>query len=201
MTIKAVAYDVDGVLVRSYGFADVLERDHGIDNAMQKAFFQGPFRECVVGRADMKEIILPFLTEWGWSSTLDDFVSEWFKHDGVVNDEVLATVPLLRAAGYTCCVASTQETHRASWLEESLRFGTLFDHRFFSCRLGKTKDDVTFFDDAARALALDPNEILFFDDAEGIVENARKAGWNAEVYAFGDDFNALLSKHGVQVRR
>jgi putative hydrolase of the HAD superfamily len=197
MAIKSIVYDVDGVLVRSFEFAGILARDYGIDREMQLSFFQGPMRECVLGLADMKQAIQPFLAAWGWPTTVEDFVSQWFEADGSLNADVAETVAPLRAAGYKCCVASTQESHRAAWLEERLGFRTLFDDLFFSCRLGATKGDVRFFERATDKMGLAPQEILFFDDANVIVETARRAGWNAEVYHFGDDVRARLRDYEV----
>jgi len=199
MAIASIVFDVDGVLVRSFVFGEILARDYGIDLEMQRGFFQGPMRECVVGTADMKQTIAPFLEEWGWSSTVEDFVEKWFEADGLVNADVFEAVAPLRAAGYRCFVASTQEAHRARWLEDRLGFGELFDDLFFSCRVGVTKGDVAFFERAAETMSVRPDEILFFDDTPGIVETARKAGWNADVYTFGDDLLGKLSGYGVSL--
>jgi putative hydrolase of the HAD superfamily len=199
MAIESVVFDVDGVLVRSFEFGKILERDHGVDSDTQLEFWRGPFQDCVRGQADVKEAVAPFLEQWRWPATVDDFLATWFEADSATNDEVLRTVPVLRRAGYRCWVASTQEAYRAEYLERHIGLGDLFDGLFFSCRVGTTKGDVTFFRHATERIGAPAEGILFFDDAEAIVETARSAGWNAEVYRFGDDIQQLLSRYGVSI--
>jgi len=60
--IKVVLFDVDGVLANSGPFSRCLERDYGITQQTMRPFFQGRFRECLVGNADLKESWPPCFT-------------------------------------------------------------------------------------------------------------------------------------------
>ena len=199
MAVKALVLDVDGVLVRAGVFADVLERDHGLDRAATSGFFHGPFKDCVLGRTDLKDAISPFLNDWGWSGSVDDCLRVWFEADSTVNDEVLGLVASVRAKGLPCYVASTQESHRAAYLEKVLGFGDAFDGLFFSCRVGACKPERAFYDHVRSTIGVEAQEVLFFDDHDPNVEGARGCGWNAELYRWGDDMRSLLSRYDVEV--
>lgn len=199
MTISALILDVDGVLVRAGVFAEILERDHGLDRAVTSDFFQGPFKQCVIGRADLKEALSPYLRGWGWEGSVEDLLRLWFEADSRVNEDVLSLVERVRERGLACYVASTQESHRAAYLEDVLGFRHLFDGLFFSCRAGTSKPDPTFFEHVAGQLGIAPPELLLVDDHDPNVEGARASGWQAELYRWGDDMRALLGRYGIEV--
>ena len=66
--IKALLFDADGVLVNGEMFSNHLLRDHGLDSEVTAPFFKGPFTDCVIGKADLKAVIAPYLQQWGWNS-------------------------------------------------------------------------------------------------------------------------------------
>lgn len=197
MAIRAVVFDVDGVLVRAGMFAEILEREHGLDLEATAGFFQGPFKDCLLGRADLIEAIEPFLREWRWPGSVEDCLRVWFEADSVVNGEILSLVAALRAAGLGCYVGSTQEPRRAAYLEEVLGFDGLFDHLFFSCRVGASKPDPAFFQHMRGRVGASETEMLFVDDEEPNVVGARLCGWNAELYSWGDDMLGRIREYGV----
>jgi putative hydrolase of the HAD superfamily len=199
LTIAAVVFDVDGVLVRSGEFGKILVDRYGISREQQSTFFRERFRDCVMGRADVATAIEPFLEEWSWTGSVEECLALWFEADSALNDDVLAVVPKIRERGRRCYVASVQEARRASYLTDRLGFGRLFDALFFSCHVGRAKDDTLFYDHISREIATAGDAILFLDDVQANVETAREAGWNAEVYTFGDDIEAILRRYGVVV--
>ena len=199
MPVTAVVLDVDGVLVRSGVFAQVLEREHGLGLAATAGFFQGPFVDCLLGRADLKQAIEPFLREWRWAGSVEDCIRVWFEADSALNTEILALIAALRGAGIPSYVASTQEPLRAAYLEDVLGFRELFDDRFFSCRVGVMKPDPAFFEHVTASLGVAGKDLLFIDDLEHIVQGARQCGWNAELYSWGDDLSEKIREHGFVV--
>lgn len=197
--VKALVFDVDGVLVKAFVWARILEEEHGLDLVRTKSFFSGPFKKCVLGRARLKEELRPFLDEWCWTSSVDDFVDRWFEADSGVNAQVLDAVDQLRRQGLGCYIASTQEAERVAYLRKTLGFGSKFDGTFFSCELGAQKPDRHFFELVTRKIAVDPEEILFFDDHQPNVEGARAIGWHAELYRAGDDLAVKLREYGIRL--
>ncbi|MDA0832716.1 MAG: HAD-IA family hydrolase [Planctomycetota bacterium] len=182
---KAFLFDIDGVLIKPMQFATVLERDFGLTAEITDSFFTGPFERCLLGQADLREELPPFLEKWRWPLSLDAFVDRWFSIDSILNAEMLAFSASMRYMGIPCYLASTQEKHRAAYLESTLEFDRLFDGCFFSCRLGCKKPELEFFQQVTSQLDIDPTEIQFFDDRRENVEAARLVGWEADQYFWG----------------
>lgn len=194
--IRSVVFDVDGVLIRDGEFARILGERYGLSLKHTASFFQGPFQDCLLGRADLRESVAPFLVDWAWPGSVDDLLELWFDADSETNDDVLGLADELRARGVPCFVASTQEQHRATHLEHRLGLGARFDGAFFSCHIGTRKPDRAFFDHVASEIGASPSDILFFDDHDSNVKGAREAGWNAERYELGDDVRAIVNSYG-----
>ena len=197
--VKAAVFDVDGVLVEAFVWARILEMEHGLDRSRTDPFFLGPFKKCILGESRLKEELLPFLEEWRWPTTVDEFVTRWFAADSAVNIQALEVVDDLRQYGLNCYIASTQEAERVAYLRNELGFGDRFDGFFFSCEMGVQKPDRRFFDLATQTIGVEPTQIVFFDDHQPNVDGAREAGWRAELCRIGDDLRGMLRKHGVRM--
>jgi putative hydrolase of the HAD superfamily len=195
--IEAVVFDVDGVLVRSGVFGQRLRRELALQAAELDEFWRGPFGQCSLGLLDLKEAMKPFLERWSYPGTVDDCLRDWFEADSILNADVLDEVERLRHRGVPCHVASTQECHRAAYLEGAMGLAARFDRLFFSCHLGVKKPQLEFFQRVASELGTSPAALLFIDDQQMNVDAARAAGWNAELYAFGDDIASLLARHQI----
>ena len=199
MVIESVIFDVDGVLVRSGTFGKRLQA-LGVDPASLRTFWHGPFAECSLGLADLKHALHPFLERWGYPGSVDECLNAWFEADSTLNHALLEDVERLRAAGIPCHVASTQERHRARYLESAMGLASRFDRLFFSCYLGVRKPDPEFYRRVTLELGVPPASLLFFDDQQANVDAARAAGWHAELYEIGDSLLPALSRHGVITR-
>ena len=195
--IQAVAFDVDGVLVEFKVFASVLEREYGISREMTAPFFHGPFEDCVLDRAELREALPEFLVKWNWPDSVDEFIRLWFEADAKVNQQMLEFIRRVRAGGRRCYIASTQERQRVAYLERLPAFAGLFERRFFSCRLGCQKPEKRFYDRIVTEIPETAGELLFLDDYEPNVTGAREAGWNAELYKWGMDLGEVMLKYDI----
>jgi len=195
MAISAVVFDADGVVIFPWRFAQVLEQTHGITGEMTGEFFGGIFGDCLTGQADLKVVLPPYLARWGWQGSVDDFLHIWFETENAPDERMIAVVRVLRGSGYTCCLATNQEQHRAEYVKHQMGFADLFDHLFFSCELGSCKPDPAFYKRIVQTLALDGSQIVFWDDSPSVVAGARTCGWNAEVYTDFEAFEAQLASY------
>jgi putative hydrolase of the HAD superfamily len=196
--INSLVFDVDGVLVEYKVFATLLEREYGISREMTAPFFNGPFEDCVLGRAEVSEALPEYLAKWKWPGGVDDFLRTWFDADARVNQPMLRFIKMVRARGRRCYIASTQERRRAAYLERLPAFAGLFDGRFFSCRLGCQKPEKRFFDRIVSETGETADELLLLDDYEPNVAGARAAGWKAERYEWGMDLSRLIRQYDIQ---
>ncbi len=195
--IKIVLFDVDGVLLNGEMFGAQLERDYGISNDVLQPFFKGPFPDAIVGQADMKQLLKPYLETWGWKGGVEDFVDYWFKAEHVIDQPLIDYIETLSASGIGCYLATNQEKYRTAYILEKMGFEHIFDGQFVSSEMGVKKPDPAFFERVVQELQPhDAEEILFWDDRLENVEAARASGINAEVYttfaAFEEQMKELL---------
>lgn len=194
--IRVVAFDVDGVLLDCQ-FPELLPRRLKLDSTEIAPFFEGPFKKCVVGAADLVEEVEPYLQTWGWDGTVDEFLDFWFESDSNTNDAALRMAKTLTKNGVKCVVASTQEAHRANYLNTEMHFSELFSGLFYSCRVGAEKPDSKFYDHVQAAVNVESSEILFLDDQARNIDGARQAGWNAEQYTIGQDLTRIVELYDL----
>ena len=193
--VRAVVFDIDGVLVHPFRFRDALAGEHGITAEMTAPFFRGPFLDCVEGRLDLADALPPFLASWGWPRSVSDFIDTWLATENAPNDAVLGVVAALRRGDVPCFVASTQERRRAHYITTEMRFVRLFDGLFFSSDLGVAKPDAEFFRTVTHRLGHRPADVLFFDDLSVNVEGARSVGWLAEQFTTVERLRADVTRH------
>ncbi len=190
MSLRAVIFDADGVLVHANRFKGYLEQK--LARGTTGEFFGGPFQKCLIGEADMADTLPPFLEHWGWEGGYDDFVSTWLDIENAVDERVLETIQDLRRLGYVCALATNQEQHRGHYMKTTMGFESEFDRLFFSYKIGAAKPDEKFYRTIEEALGLSGPEILFWDDTRSHIDAAKKRGWRAELYTDYEDFSRKM---------
>ena len=92
-----ILFDVDGVLIHTETWSsEYLKRNHLLPDTM-KDFFGGVFRDCTIGKADLKVILPPFLEKWGWEGSVDGFLKAWFDFENSPDLELIKEIQKLRA--------------------------------------------------------------------------------------------------------
>lgn len=182
MAVQAMIFDVDGVLVEPSGFANYLQREYPLILPQTTEFFRGVFVDCLLGKADLRAELPPFLAKWEWPHSLDDFVQAWFEAEREVDEQVMDAIGLARAQGIRCYVATNQERYRVEYMRGPMRFNTLFDEIYSSASLGFKKPTADFFQAVTADLAIPVDQIIFWDDSLANVDAARAHGWQAELY-------------------
>ena len=192
--IKHILFDADGVLVHGKMFSLVLEERYGISHEQTQPFYRGIFNDSVVGRADLKEIIEPYLKEWGWPKTVDDFLNEWFEYEHVLDEEIIEYIQKLRAQGIHCYVATNQEKYRAKYMIDKMGFGKSFEKLFASAHLGVLKPDQQYYQKVLDDIGAKKDEVLFWDDREENIVGAKKFGIHAEFFDSFDSFKKIMEE-------
>ena len=112
----------------------------------------------------------------------------------VLRPRMLAAVRHLRQQGLRVFILSDQ----TDWLErldQRDHFFQEFDQVLNSYRLGKTKRDISLFDDLTRQFALAPAAAWFVDDNPGHIDRAVTRGWQAHLFRDEEGFFQDLSRH------
>ena len=202
---RVVMFDVDGVIIQGPSWSRNVRADCGIEPAALQDFFRADFGRCLLGEADLKVAIAPWLARWGSAHSADAFLSYWFSLDAAVDPLVLNTARrLARLPGVACVLATNQEAHRARYLmaENGAGLGTHFSAIHAACDLGAAKPDPRFF---SRLLAKvreahgDNAALFFVDDTEANVLEARRHGILAHMFVSAPAFKAWLAEQGFDL--
>lgn len=199
--IKVVLFDVDGMLVKKGKYKYFSERyanEYEVPLEKVSQFFKNDFGKCLVGEADIKETIAPYLKEWNWKGTVDEFLHYWFTSDCELDRKVLAVVGKLKEKGIFVAVATNNEIYRVKYLRKDLGFARMFSAIYASCAIGYKKPSPEFFAQIINAQhnpTLEKEEVLFWDSDEKNVEAARDFGIKAEHYTSFEDFDKNMKEY------
>ncbi|MFH1253659.1 MAG: hypothetical protein V1664_05045 [Candidatus Uhrbacteria bacterium] len=147
MKYPIVLWDADGVTLKnSRLFSEQLEIDYGIKTETVLPFFKGVFRECSVGRADLKVELAKVIGEWGWPGTVGGLMDYWFSKGTLVDQEMIKFIETVRDSGSRCFMTTDQEKYRGEYLKNLLGNGQPFEKIFYSAEIGTLKKDPLYFD-------------------------------------------------------
>jgi putative hydrolase of the HAD superfamily len=192
-SVSAVLFDADGVVITPpFLFVAYLERELDLEMEHTQIFFEGHFKECLVGQADLKQTIAPFLPGWGWEASIDDFLRCWFEEEHVINEPILPIIQTLRDEGIICGLATNQERYRLDYMKAEMGFSKLFDVVFGSAELGAVKPDREYYQRVTDRLEVARGDILFWDDSVRNVVAAREFGWQAEHFTTYEAFKPVM---------
>ena len=202
MKYNVILFDADGITIMSERFSARMEKDHGTPWEVMKPFFEGPFIQCTIGKADLKIELQKVLLEWNWTRTVEELMDYWFNVGVTINTDVIDLVTTLREKGITCYLATNQTAYRANYLRNDLGLGKVFDGLYVSADLGHMKNEPVFFkkiiDDQNQASTQSPDErilseqILFIDDEEKNLLSAQEAGLATYCYKDFDSLKTFL---------
>ncbi len=191
--IKAVLFDADGVLLTGERFSRKLAKDYGISTDITEPFFKGPFKECIIGNADLKELLPQYLQKWGWQKSVDDFLDEWFESEHKIDEQLVQYIQDLRKKGIKCYLATNQEKYRVQYMLDKMGFSECFDKVYASSHLGHRKPAMEFYSKVVEDLGLEKSQILFWDDTSENIDAANQFGLKAELYTSFEDFKDTMN--------
>ena len=184
--IKCVVFDADGMVINSEVFSVQLEKDYRVSNDMMLPFFKGPFQECIVGKADLKKEIAPFIKKGGWEKSVDELLDYWFKIQHKLDDRIIQEIKRLREKGIRCYLASNQEKYRAEYIRKDMGLENIFDDIFLSSDIGCKKPQEEFYEKIFQKITsnvpVEKQQIMFWDDKEENAGKARQFGFEAHTY-------------------
>ncbi len=186
--IKTILLDADGLLLKkSSYFSEIYSKEYGVPTEDIVPFFKTKFRDCQKGIDDVKEELVPFLKQWNWNGTVDDFLRYWFSSCTKIDEDVLKIVQDLRKKrGIKCYLATDQEKYRAEYIKKDLGLEKYLDGFFFSHELGYSKSEIEFFEEILKQLNLNPDEVMFWDDENENIQIASQIGIMAKYYESRD---------------
>ena len=196
MAIKCILFDADGVVINSERFSLQYQKKHNVTNDEMLPFFKGDFQKCIVGKADLIELVKPWLPKWKWGGTVEEFLQFWFNVSHNVDEQMVEIIKKLRKKGVKCYIATNQEKYRTQYMRENMRFEDLFDHVFSSAEIGYKKPDREFYEFILNKMKnkhkIYHPEIMFFDDSQKNVDEAKKLDIEAHFYKSFEEFESIV---------
>lgn len=193
--IKVIIFDADGVLIHNKKkFSILLAEKYGIPLEKTLPFFNGPFQDCLIGNADLKKTLSSYLSTWGWSKGVDNFLDLWFQTEHNINEELIQYVQKLRQKEILCFLATNNEKYRFQYILDKMGFANSFDKAYASAHLGHKKPEISFFSKILKELKdVKKDEILFVDDSIENVKGALEFGIHTELYVSMDSLKDKLA--------
>jgi FMN phosphatase YigB (HAD superfamily) len=193
-TIKAVVFDVGGVLIdlhteaagreliENYGF---LSRAFaGLTRSSFEAYPRSITELAMVGQVGTAEYLDAFLRECSVKD-LEGLACNRLSVVGRERRDVFAIVEELKHAGFICCVLSNTIALHWDKLSSTNEYPSLalFDHLFASHLIKCAKPEESSFLFVATALNIPMSQCLLVDDTLLNVDRAIAAGWQALLFS------------------
>ena len=109
---------------------------------------------------------------------MKEFLQFWFKAEHNIDERIVNIIKELRKKGIKCYLATNQEKYRTQYMKNHMGFEELFDHVFSSADIGHKKPEREFYEfilnEVKNEHNIYPHEIMFFDDSQDNVTEARK---------------------------
>lgn len=194
--VKIVIFDADGVLINGDYFLVHLEKDFGITQDQTRYFFENVFPDCIVGKKELKTELKPYLKDWGWGKSIDEFLDYWHRMEHNIEKDLVDYIQVLREKGIICCLATNQNRYRFNYMLKEMGFAQCFDRVYASDFLGYKKPDIKFYEKVFEDLRINSKkEVLFWDDRLENIEAAREFGIHAELYTTFSDFQTRMKNY------
>lgn len=203
MDIKAIIFDVDGVLLQMpYFFTQELQ-ERGYKNAVEimNEYYRNENTLCAEWKTKAIECISPYLEKIWWDKWAEEYFSEQFQFEAeYVETSLTSIIPKLQELWIKCYLWTDQEENRAKFLLEWLDFQNILDGYFISCYVWSRKCFSQFWDYVKEILWeqwIQKEEIVFFDDLQSNVDVADKQWIQAFLFTDIEHFRKDLDTLGI----
>lgn len=182
--IKVVCFDFDGVVYFEKERVDTrLSRDFGIPREKIAEFFKNEFIDCQNGSMDLKVAIKPYLKKWNYPHSIETLLEYWFSN-GEINTELINLIKELRKKKFITILVTNNEKTRFDYMENKYHLSKIFEFIIASCEIKKRKPSEEFFKAITTTTHAKPDNIIFFEDEEKIIQKAKEFGF--QVYKYKD---------------
>ncbi len=188
-SIQAMVFDADGMVIAGERFSTRFARAYGVPMEDISAFFDNEFRDCLVGKRDLKEALAPYFPKWHWTGTMEELLRFWFAESYRVEPAMIEAIAVLRDRGLKCILATNQEKYRVAFMKKEMGLARVFDEIFSSAQIGVKKSNPVFLSIVADRFPNIPHgAFLFWDDRQENIVAAKQFGFQAMLYTTIDDF-------------
>lgn len=192
--IKAIIFDADGMVIRNTKrFSLRYQEKYGITNEEMLPFFEGVFKKCEIGQADLREEIKPYLKKWKWDKSINELLQFWFEAEKDIDERIVNLIKKLKKRGIGCYLMTNNEKYRTEYLRKEAGFDKIFDYVFSSAYMGCMKPEKKCFNLLCKGIDIEKSEILFCDDDQKNIKGIEDYGFEAHHYKGYNKFLELLN--------
>jgi len=186
-------------------FSQRLAKDFDIPEEDIMQFFRNEFKNCAVGKADLKEALEKYLPLWGWKGSVDDLLKYWFENEQEFNEGIVNEIESLQKRGYICCLATNNEAYRMKYLAEEVGLKNIFDYVFSSSEIGHLKSEDDFWKYVQEKLGVKNMENIIVWESDGkIIEKVSELGMRGflfeDVDSFQEKMNEILGQKEIEYK-
>ena len=200
MSIKAVIFDMGGVLVRTEDraprsalglrFGKTYTELNGIMFANKSSLRAS--RGEISARDHLQQQVMRTLDLPETDEAIDSFINEFFRGDKV-DGEIIDYIQSLRPRYKTVLLSNAWDNLREI-LVKTWKIADAFDEIFISAEMGVAKPDPKIYEMVLEKLGIAPEETVFVDDSIENIESARKLGMHGIYFQDKDVAMAELKK-------
>lgn len=195
--IKAIFFDLNGVLITSEYLSSRFEATYGIrGDEFISALKEVMFIARKPSAPTLYSLWKPYFEQWNLSLGEEDFLNFWFSGEKV-NAEALGYVKELNVKGIDVFVLSNNFRERTQFYRES--FPEIFlnvKQAYFSWETGNVKPNPTALEAVLLENNLTPKEVIYFDDSLENIQMAKNLGVDGQIWidlqAAKDYVNTLI---------
>ena len=189
--------DGDGIVInKPMRFSQNFSKDYNIPLDLILPFFDNEFQLCLIGKADLKEVVKPYLMKWNWNGSVEEFLDYWFRSENYVDNRIIDKISEYRLLGIRCYIHSNQEKYRTEYMKGVMGLDKIVDGIFSAAYLGTKKPNQNFWQEIfSRIQPAKKDEVLVWDDSQENVVSASDFGFNSELYTNYDAFLKTMDKY------
>ncbi len=165
--IKAIIFDLNGVLIQSPLLSDLIKEKY---NIKQEEFLPALSQIMKIARApgakNSYTLWKPYLQKWKINLTQEEFFKFWFSSEHI-NIELLTYLNQLHQKGIKLFLLSNNFRERTMYYQEY--FSEIFQpitKSYFSWETGYIKPDIEAYKKILEENNLDGRDCLYFDDSQ-----------------------------------
>ena len=194
--IKTIITDVDGVLlIEKQRFSQRYSKRFGIDINTMLPFFDGPFKQCLMGYSDLEVELENVLTTWKWPKSAKELINYWINDIEEVNNDL---IKFMNGLKLQVIVATQQEKNRGEALKNIINsYGLKFIDYIGSYAIHKNKKTSEFYTEIMNMHNLTPRETVFIDDDPKNIAGAEQTGINTILHT--DNASTIKQINGFLV--
>jgi len=197
-----IVFDLGNTLIRfdhNIAAKKVKDLSKAPYDAIYQTFFDSPHtRAFEKGEIRSAEFYAGIKESLGLDLDYDDFVPIW--NDIFWEDEGSCGIARrLKANGYRLFLLSNVNKLHFEFIKSKFKILSIFDEMILSYLVGAMKPDKAIFDDVVRRAGGDRTGILYIDDREDLVKEARAMGINSIRFEGPQKLQKALEELGIRV--